>query len=158
MLSDPRLITPGPFIAQTPYEAEHPDALALYCSDGRFTEAVEELFAHLGYPRLDTLTLPGGPGLLNSWTSNAATAAYAVRASAFLIRAHHIRHVVLIAHEGCGYYRDRYRRSAQEIPSRQLDDLKAAARELAIESPRLETSLYFASIAGARVVFSPVAR
>ena len=42
------------------FEATHPEALAVYCSDGRFTDAVEELLHHLGYTRLDTLTLPGG--------------------------------------------------------------------------------------------------
>ena len=45
------------------YDAAYPDALAVYCSDGRFTRAVDELLAKLGHPRLDTLTIPGGPGL-----------------------------------------------------------------------------------------------
>ena len=58
------------FLSITPYEPRHPKALAVYCSDGRFTQAVEELCHHLGHERLDTLTMPGGPALLNPWTAS----------------------------------------------------------------------------------------
>jgi hypothetical protein len=35
-----------PFISQVPYEASHPHVLAVYCSDGRFTDAVEDPAIH----------------------------------------------------------------------------------------------------------------
>ena len=50
------------FQSSTPYEPSHPKALAIYCSDGRFTQPVEDLLHSLGHARLDTCTLPGGPG------------------------------------------------------------------------------------------------
>jgi hypothetical protein len=53
-----------------PYDRTHPAALAIYCSDGRFTRAVERLLKSLGHSRLDTMTLPGGPALLNPWPAD----------------------------------------------------------------------------------------
>jgi len=92
------------FTSETAYDASHPTALAVYCSDGRFTSAIEELLRHLGHPRLDTLTIPGGPGLLQHKTSGYSDCDTFSRSAEFLIREHHIKVVVLLAHEGCGYY------------------------------------------------------
>ncbi|HET9954556.1 MAG TPA: carbonic anhydrase [Polyangiaceae bacterium] len=115
--------------SRAPYIAQHPSALAVYCSDGRFTQSVEELLLSLGEERLDTLTLPGGPALLDH-TSSSFSSLEVVRDSAsFLIRGHSIRRVVLIAHAECGYYRARFQyESAQAMQRRQLNDLAAAAR------------------------------
>ena len=41
-----------PYVALTPYHPSHPHVLAIYCSDGRFTDAVEELASHLGHGAL----------------------------------------------------------------------------------------------------------
>lgn len=60
--------TPG-FVASAPFSEEHPKALAVYCSDGRFTEAVEDLLASVGNRRIDTLTIPGGAALLHFWSA-----------------------------------------------------------------------------------------
>ena len=53
-----------------PFDASHPKALAIYCSDGRFTSAVEVLLEAVGHDRLDTMTLPGGPALLCTSAAN----------------------------------------------------------------------------------------
>ena len=37
------------YTSRTPYRIEHPNVLAIYCSDGRFTRAVEDLAAALGH-------------------------------------------------------------------------------------------------------------
>src|SRR5688500_13469552 len=99
-------MTERPFVPKAPFEAEHPPTLALYCSDGRFTNAVEELTeGHLQNPRLDTLTMPGGPSLLVPGSATPAEVEVVRRAADFLIRGHHIGHVILIAHYGCGFYK-----------------------------------------------------
>ncbi len=145
------------FAAPTPFHADHPSALAIYCSDGRFTRAVEELLRQLGHERLDTLTMPGGPGLLNHLTASYADADAVSRAAAFLIRGHHIADVVLLAHAGCGYYRNRRPGdSPEQIHARQLDDLRAGARTLRKVEPALGVRLYYAHAEGARVRFEPV--
>jgi hypothetical protein len=77
---------PTSFVSAARYDASHPRALAVYCSDGRFTQAIEDLLRHLGHDRLDTLTLPGGPGLLNLWAGSLLEADQMERAARFLIR------------------------------------------------------------------------
>lgn len=145
------------YIAETPYETAHPKALAVYCSDGRFTTAVEELLRHLGHDRLDTLTMPGGPALLNFWTASILDADQVGRAAQFLIRGHAIEQIVLLAHAGCGYYRQRFPgRAAAEVKQTQLDDLRVAARALASARRDLDITLYYASTESARVRFDPV--
>src|SRR5687767_387005 len=98
------------FLTDARYHDDHPTALAMYCSDGRFTRGVEELVLHLGFDRLDTLTIPGGPALLDASSATHADVEMIRRSTSFLIGGHHIKEIVLIAHDGCGYYRHRYPR------------------------------------------------
>lgn len=145
------------FLSTTPFAETHPKALAIYCSDGRFTQAVEDLLHHLGHARLDTLTLPGGPGLLNFWAGSLLEADQVERAARFLIRGHSIDHVVLLAHAGCGYYRQRHPgRPADEVKASQLADIRVAARALRGARPGLAVAMYYASPAGDRVRFDLV--
>ncbi len=145
-----------PFVAATPYEKGHPSALAIYCSDGRFTTAVEELLAHLGHPRLDTLTIPGGAALLNAWAASVLDADHMQRAAKFLILGHDIRQVVLVAHAGCGYYRQRYP-GEKDVKAYQLADLRAAVGALRRTRSSLEVKAFYAVPAGEQVTFEPVA-
>jgi hypothetical protein len=149
------------FQARVPFEAHHPTALALWCSDGRFTRAVEELLESLGQPRLDTMTFPGGPALLEMTSSSLVSVENAREAASFLIKAHSIKDVVLIAHEGCGYYRARYRyESSEAMQRRQFADLRSAARWVSGTHPGVMARCFFAGVAstpnGPRVTFSPV--
>jgi hypothetical protein len=139
------------------FHQSYPDALAVYCSDGRFTLAVGELLEKLGHPRLDTLTIPGGPGLLNHKTSGYSDCDTFSRSAEFLIREHHIKTVVLLAHDGCGFYARKFPDlSAEQIRSRQLDDLRLAMRELVATHPRLQTFAYIAVPSGNHVRFDQV--
>ena len=148
---------PGVFRTRTGYRAEHPKALAMYCSDGRFTEAVEELLRALGHERLDTLTLPGGPGLLNTWSAQVTDLDAVRRGSAFLIEGHALTDVVLLAHAGCGYYRARFaNRSPEDLVVRQLHDLRVAADDLRLRCRSVNVRGFFARPDGAGVVFDAV--
>lgn len=140
------------------FDASYPDALAVYCSDGRFTRFVEELLRERGHPRLDTLTIPGGPGLLNHKTSGYSDCDTFSRAAEFLIREHHLSIVVLLAHQGCGFYGRKFPDlSSDEIRQRQLDDLRFAMRDLVEVHPRLHVEAYLVVPDGERVRFEPVA-
>ena len=113
----------GGMSATIPFDAKHPHALAMYCSDGRFTEAVEGLLRDLGHARLDTLTIPGGPALLDLTSSGLGAVDVMRDAATFLIRGHAIKQVVLLGHEGCGYYKARYKyESTEAMRRRQLSD------------------------------------
>jgi hypothetical protein len=142
------------FIAKMPYEAAHPHVLAVYCSDGRFTEPVEELAQHLGHERIDTLTLPGGPGLLNRWSADYMESDMVTRAANFLIQGHHIQEVLLLAHAGCGYYQQRHGALGPEfIAEQQLKDLEAAAEELRKAHPGIVVHKYFVRPLGTKIIF-----
>ena len=139
------------------YRVDHPKALAMYCSDGRFTDAVEELVHSLGHDRLDTMTLPGGPGLLNVWSAQTSDLDAVRRASSFLIKGHALTDVVLLAHAGCGYYRARFAsRTAEELVARQLHDLRVAAADLARANANLQIRAFFARPDGGHVAFDAV--
>jgi hypothetical protein len=140
--------------SKTTFDPAHPSALAIYCSDGRFTEPVEELLRHLGNPRLDTLTMPGGPGLLNMLTAGFMEVEAMKDAATFLIRGHAIKRVVLIAHEGCGYYKRRMSGLLPErVKARQIEDLAAAAEALTNACRGIEVVRFYARVEGGRVVF-----
>jgi hypothetical protein len=145
------------FVSRTPFDPSHPDALAVYCSDGRFTRAVEDLLSSLGYPRLDTLTIAGGPGLLEI-TSATLSSLEATRSSvSFLITGHKIQHVVLVAHAGCGYYRAHFPyESPEAVLRRQLADLRGAARWIRDSHGNLEVTKFYARPGNEGVEFEPV--
>ena len=140
-----------------PFDPRHPTALALYCSDGRFTHAVEELCHSLGHERFDTVTLPGGPALLTPWPADLSEVFVFTRASHFLIAAHEISHVVLLAHENCGFYRSRCGRIGdREIKKMQLQHLHAASTVLTRRHAELKTARYYAHVADGRIAFEEI--
>jgi carbonic anhydrase len=134
-------------VSKRKFDPSHPDALAVYCSDGRFTHAVEELLGSIGHERLDTMTLPGGPALFELTTADFAGLEAVRTAASFLVRGHAIKHVVLLAHEGCGYYRGRNPGAEpQALLEKQVDDLRSAARWFHGAMPHLDIRLYYARI------------
>lgn len=139
------------------FEPSHPKALAIYCSDGRFTDAVEGLLHSLGHARLDTLTVPGGPCLLDLNTANFSELEALRAAASFLIRGHRIERVVLLAHEGCGFYRERMKHIAHdEVTARQCADLRSSAEWLLRTHADLAVDMYYARISSGRVTFDPI--
>lgn len=145
-------------VSRLEFDASHPSALAVYCSDGRFTRAVEELLEAEGHPRLDTLTLPGGPALFELTTADFAALEAARGAATFLVRSHGIRSAALIAHEGCGHYRARNAGvEARAVMAQQVSDLRGAAAWFRRAAPGLDVKMYYARISGGRVAFHVVA-
>lgn len=143
--------------APIPFDPTHPHALAMYCSDGRFTEAVEGLLRGLGHARLDTLTIPGGPALLDMTSSGLSAVDVMREAATFLIRGHAIKQVVLLGHEGCGYYKARYTyESPEAMRRRQLNDLRQAAHWVRGAHEGLAVATYFATPEGAHVRFDEI--
>jgi hypothetical protein len=147
-----------PYRAATPFQHEHPSALAVYCSDGRFTRAVEELLSALGHDRLDTLTVPGGPALLDLMSSQMNASDVMRQSAGFLIRGHGIRTALLLSHDNCGYYRSRYPlESPDAMHRRQLSDLRNAGRWLSSQHSGLNLLLFHADITDdGGISFEPV--
>src|SRR5262245_55747673 len=79
-------------------------ALVLSCSDGRWSEAFDE-FCHrrLLIPRYDRWALPGGPVCLLPRDSGDGFCRGVWEQLDFLVHAHELRRLVLVAHHGCAY-------------------------------------------------------
>jgi carbonic anhydrase len=145
------------FSATTPFSKAYPKALAVYCSDGRFTRAVEELLKSLGEDRLDTLTMPGGAGAIDLRTSHhGGDRAALIRSASFLMDSHDVKRVVLLTHSECGYYRRQYPMlPADEMGKRQVEDLHTAAKWFQSHQPEVIVSTYFIHVQGQRIRFLP---
>lgn len=144
-------------LSKARYLAEHPDALAVYCSDGRFTGAVSDLSAELGFERLDTLTLPGGPALFDTASASLMVSDAIRKAASFLIEAHRIEHVTLLSHQGCGYYRSQFFHEDEETRyARQLADLRNGAAWLRASHRGVDVVAYHARPHEGHVLFERV--
>ena len=97
------------YVSKVPFDEERVGAAAVYCSDGRFGEQMDE-FLHkaLGLPRYDRVAMPGGAACLAENTTATFEQAALERQLEFLIREHQLRRIVLIAHEGCGFYKNQW--------------------------------------------------
>jgi hypothetical protein len=141
------------YTSEVPFDERRVGAAAVYCSDGRYGEQMDE-FLHLGLglPRYDRVAVPGGAGCL-AGHSVACQEKWAMEKQLeFLIKAHALTRVVLIAHDGCGFYKELWKglRSAEE---QQGIDLEKAAERIRMWKTGLEVEAYFARRVDGRVVF-----
>jgi hypothetical protein len=91
-----------------PYERERIHAAAIYCSDGRVGEQFDDFLQNgLKLPRYDRVALPGGPACLADHPQAHLQGQGVVDELKFLVEVHHLRRIVLIAHEGCAFYSTR---------------------------------------------------
>lgn len=121
--------------------------LAIYCSDGRFAPACER-FIHqeLGEEWYDRFIVPGGAAWLCLDALTVWEHEMARRHVSFLVEAHGIRRIILIAHQHCGFY-ERYRLSPEQTEQRQAADLHTAARALQERYPNIRVEAYYLRIA-----------
>lgn len=129
MTIDPKESVRVTFRSDTPYVHERIRAAAMYCSDGRVGQHFDE-FLHegLGLPRYDRIALPGGPACLAGHIKahfNEQAVADELR---FLVEAHGVTRVVLIAHQNCAFYGSRLNIEEDKIEAAQKVDLAKAAR------------------------------
>jgi hypothetical protein len=117
-------------------------AAAIYCSDGRFGEHFDE-FLHNGLrlPRYDRLAVPGGAACLAGHFLACREEDGLSEQLRFLIRAHGLERLVLIAHQDCAFYRERLHVPPAQLETRQAEDIRVAiervrslARSLAVEA------------------------
>lgn len=152
------LIANKRFVSPSRYDPEHPTSLAVWCSDGRFTKAVEDLLRGDGMARFDTLTLPGGPALFTGRSASPSDLDTMTTSAEFLISAHKVTHVVLIAHENCGYYRRLMGPAATEdaIKARQEADILRAEVALLKLHPGIQVDGWYATVSSGKVAFDPL--
>ena len=149
--------TPPVFEASERFDPARIHAAAIYCSDGRYGEQFDDfLHTALQLPRYDRVAVPGGPGCLAGHFVAWRDEDVLVAQLDFLIRAHDLGRVVLIAHEGCVFYLDRLSVPPAELAARQRADLGKAAERLWRIRPSLSVEAYLAWKRSDLVQFEPV--
>jgi hypothetical protein len=120
-------------------------AAAIYCSDGRFGEQCDD-FLHnaLRLPRYDRLAVPGGAACLAGHFFAYREEEALIEHLRFLLTAHGLERLVLIAHQDCAYYTGRLHVPAAQLESRQQSDLQAAAERVRGLARGLLVNAFFA--------------
>jgi hypothetical protein len=143
------------FVAATPFSAERPDTLVVYCSDGRWHAQIEEFVCSHCSQRADVYAVPGGPAGFNLWRTTLNETKAAEHAMRFLREHHELESAWLIAHEGCAYYRTKYGPLAPRfIRQRQIEDLDRARDTILGWYPTLVVRKVYAFLDSSRVAFA----
>ena len=154
-LHQPSSSNPAIYTATLAFDARRVGAAAVYCSDGRYGEQMDQ-FLHegLGLPRYDRVAVPGGAACLAGHVAAMFERNALERQLRFLIEAHALTRVVLIAHHDCGFYKHKARLAAgRTIAQQQAIDLKKSAEQIRLWCPNVEVEAYYANPAGGRVTF-----
>lgn len=140
-----------------PYEAARMHAAAIYCSDGRVGEHFDE-FLHTGLslPRYDRVALPGGPACLAGHPQAHLEEQGVVDELKFLVEAHGLKRVVMIAHQSCAFYAQRLELAGRRLELVQRADLVRAAAVVRRVTGIDAVEGYFARLCERSVRFEPV--
>ena len=149
--------TPPSFVSALPYEAARIYAAAVYCSDGRIGDHVDD-FLHngLGLPRYDRVACPGGPVALSGRFQAFWDARGVEEQLRFLAQVHDVKTVVLIAHAGCAYYLKRLSIATERLAAEQREDLVKATGTVSRVMPGADVKRYLATMNGAEIRFDAV--
>jgi hypothetical protein len=148
---------PPLFTSSFPFEPRRVGAAAVYCSDGRYGEQMDEfLHQHLKLPEYDRVAMPGGCAALASHFVTMREEMALDRQLRFLITSHALHTVVLIAHQDCGYYKQ-IRLRYKTLEEQQTADLMKAAERIRTYTANIEVSAYFTRRDGEKVFFDKIA-
>lgn len=147
----------GSFVSSIPYEAARIYAAAVYCSDGRIGDHVDD-FLHngLGLPRYDRVACPGGPVALSGRFQAFWDARGVEEQLRFLAQVHDVKTVVLIAHANCAYYLKRLSIAAAAVEAAQREDLAKATFTVNRVMPGATVRRYLATMTEAQIKFDAV--
>lgn len=140
-----------------PYNAARIHAAAIYCSDGRVGAHFDD-FLHNGLklPRYDRVALPGGPACLAGHTEAHLEEQGVVDELRFLVEAHGLQRVVLIAHQGCAFYAGRLHLPQPYLESQQVIDLVKSAQFIQRVIGVKTIEAYFARLVDSHVQFETI--
>jgi len=140
------------------YNPERIHGAAIYCSDGRVGEHFDDfLFNGQRLPRYDRLALPGGPACLAGHREAEISHAGLDDELRFLVEAHGLDRVILIAHAGCAFYKVRLGIDEDdELERVQRADLVVAAAKVREVTRVPHVEAFFARPADGRVRFEAV--
>lgn len=123
------------------------DTLVVHCSSHRVQAALGEfLNKGLDLKNYELLVLPGGPQCLTLVEYLPKYSWAVTKWVRFLVEAHELNRVVLIAHQDCGWYKQLpfHLFGSSDPRQRQEDDLRRVRAAMAKDFPHLRVDLYFA--------------
>jgi len=142
------------FVSSLPYESERVNAAAVYCSDGRIGDHVDEFLHHgLDLPRYDRVAVPGGPVALSGRFEAFLDARGVEEQLRFLAQVHDVRTVILIAHAPCAYYLKRLGIPPERLDAEQRDDLRKASAAVYRLMPTAKSRCYVARLVDGQIRF-----
>ena len=145
------------FESSVQFDARRVQAAAVYCSDGRWGEQVDDLVHNvLHLPRYDRLAVPGGAACLAGHFATYREEEGVLAQLRFLVEVHRLEQLVLIAHEECAFYTERLHVSPLQLESRQREDMQKAIRRVRGFGGHLRVRAFLARQRGGRVRFEPV--
>lgn len=146
-----------PYDSRVPYEQSRIHAAAIYCSDGRVGEHFDDFLQNgLGLPRYDRVALPGGPACLAGHAQTTLEQSSVVDELQFLVDVHHLKRVILIAHQGCAFYATRLHLQDRRLELVQKADLVRATAVVQAVTKIDRIDAYFARLVENCVRFEPV--
>src|SRR4051812_38220787 len=141
------------YISNTPFDENRVGAAAVYCSDGRYGEQMDDfLHAGLGLPRYDRVAVPGGAACMAGHLMVYHEKNAMEQQLSFLVKSHQLKRVVLIAHENCGFYKGLWT-GGTTVEQQQAEDLRKAAELIRSWNFGVEADCYFARRVDGRVAF-----
>ena len=148
----------NPYVCHLPFETERIHAAAIYCSDGRFGEHMDDFLQNeLALPRYDRLVVPGGPARLVDRFAAFDEQRATRNDLKFLVEAHGLERIILIAHTDCAYYTSKRSLPTDRLEAVQKADLLDAARAIQHATNLIHVDAYFARLEGQTVQFELVA-
>ena len=148
---------PPEFASRHSFDTNRIGAAAVYCSDGRFGEQVDDLLHNaLDLPRYDRLAIPGGAACLAGHFNAYREEEGVAEQLRFLIGVHELKRVLLIAHQGWAYYTEWLRVPPLQLETRKREDLVKAVRHVRRFGARIEVQAFFAHRRGETVSFERV--
>ena len=147
----------GTYESPLRYVSSRMHAAALYCSDGRVGEQIDD-FLHKGLamPRYDRLCLPGGPACLAGYPQAHLEEQGVLDELKFLVEVHKLQRVVLIQHQACAFYATRLELKEPRLELVQRADLVRAAAFVHRVTNLDAIEAYFARITGDQMAFEAV--
>ena len=145
------------FSSRLPFDGTGCGAGAIFCSDGRFTDQVNDFLQNgLNLRGYDRLAIAGGPACFAGHFAAYREEEGAVSHLRFLARLHQLNRMILISHEDCGFYRDFLRVREMDLLDRMRVDLANATRRVRDATQQLEVEAYLARLRGTEVWFERV--
>lgn len=140
-----------------PVIAEAASTLVVYCSDFRLQRAFRWFLEEsLNIKAYDLLAVPGGPQMLAAPVNLPKFGWVGERWTRFLVEAHGLTRVILVAHDDCGWYRHVYGPHADQA-AQQARDLEYARDRLTASLPGAAVETYRALLRGRNVTFERAA-